>query len=137
MLRAVQKEVGVPISYPSHELSSLLSAQQKADFAASFQATATKILLNKLGQALSDYSDTKSIVIAGGVSANQDLRDAAVARFNGSVSESSPFQVFFPALKFAGDNAAMVSVAAFYEIASGVPPTDPYTLNIMPRSEIQ
>ncbi|MBR2588807.1 tRNA (adenosine(37)-N6)-threonylcarbamoyltransferase complex transferase subunit TsaD [Candidatus Saccharibacteria bacterium] len=137
VLRAVQKEVGVPISYPSHELSSLLSAQQKADFAASFQATATKILLNKLGQALSDYSDTKSIVIAGGVSANQDLRDAAVARFNGSVSESSPFQVFFPALKFAGDNAAMVSVAAFYEIASGVPPTDPYTLNIMPRSEIQ
>ena len=124
VLRAVQKEVGVPISYPSHELAGLLSAQQKADFAASFQATASKILLDKVAKALEEYPDTKSIVIAGGVSANHDLR------------EKAPKNAFFPDLKFAGDNAAMVGAAAFYEIASGIEPTDPYKLNIMPRSAI-
>lgn len=130
VLRAVQKEVNVPISYPSYKLAELLSTQQKADFAASFQKTATKILLDKLAKALSQYPDTRSIVIAGGVSANEDLRNTALARF------SNKTKVFFPALKFAGDNAAMVGVAAFYEIASGIKPTDPYKLNIMPRSEI-
>ena len=130
VLRAVQKELGVPISFPSHELAGKLTEQQKADFAASFQKTATKILLNKLEKALEMYPDTKSIVIAGGVSANEDLRKTALAKFG------SKTEVFFPALKFAGDNAAMVGAAAFYEIASGVSPTDPYKLNIMPRSEI-
>lgn len=131
VLRAVQKEVGVPISYPSHELSKLLTEQQKADFAASFQATATKILLNKVKQVIREYPETKSVVIAGGVSANQDLREKASTDL---IKEG--VEVFFPALKFAGDNAAMVGAAAFYEIASGVQPTDPYTLDIMPRSEI-
>ena len=37
VLRAVQKEVGVPISYPSHKLAELLTPQQVCDFAASFQ----------------------------------------------------------------------------------------------------
>lgn len=141
VLRAVQKEADVPISFPSHELAKLLSAQQKADFAASFQKTATKILLNKLAKALSDYPNTASLVIAGGVSANQDLRDTITAKFNNlalkNSPDKSPLRVFFPAPKFAGDNAAMVGAAAFYEITSGIPPTDPYTLNIMPRSEIQ
>lgn len=77
VLRAVQKEVKVPISYPSHKLKELLSPEQVADFAASFQKTAVDILAEKLQMALEQYSDTKSIVVAGGVSANESLRKRA------------------------------------------------------------
>lgn len=130
VLRAVQKEVGVPISYPSHELKNLLSAQQVADFSASFQDTACDILLEKLQKALKQYPDTKAIVFAGGVSANERLQEKAKQTF------TTP-NVFFPKKRFCGDNGAMVGSATFYEIASGIKPTDPYKLDILPRSNIK
>jgi len=146
VLRAVQKEVGVPISYPSHQLAELLSSQQKADFAASFEKTAIDILLKKLEKTLTEYPDVKSVVIAGGVSANQRLRTEATNLFATKSSSSvksapaatpsQPLSLHFPDLKFSGDNAAMVGAAALYEIASDIEPTDPYSLNIFPRSDI-
>ena len=137
VLRAVQKAVDVPISYPSHQLAALLTDQQKADFAASFEQTAIEILLEKLEKSLTEYPDIKSIVIAGGVSANQRLREKAHESFDANNHNSqSTIPVFFPAKQFSGDNAAMVGVAALYEIASHVQPTDPYQLNILPRSTI-
>ena len=45
--------------------------------------------------------------------------------------------VSFPKPEFSGDNAAMVGAACYYEIKSGVQPSDPYHLNILPRSEIK
>ena len=129
VLRAVQKEVGVPISYPSHKLAELLSEQQVADFAASFQKTAVDILLEKLRAALSEYPEVRSVVFAGGVSANRALREMAARKLSG-------IKVFFPAPKLSGDNGAMVAAACFYEIESGIPPIDPYKLNIYPRIEI-
>lgn len=131
VLRAVQKEVGVPISYPSHQLKDLLSEQQVADFAASFEQTACEILLEKLEKALEKYPDTRSIVFAGGVSANERLRKSAEQLFLCDCS------VLFPPKCFSGDNAAMVGASAFYEIASHVQPTDPLSLNILPRSTIK
>ena len=130
VLRAVQKEVGVPISYPSHDLKNLLSGQQVADFAASFEKTACEILLEKLQLALKTHPETRSIVFAGGVSANNRLRELASKKL-------SRENIYFPLPCFSGDNAAMVAMAAFYEIESGVSPTNPYSLNISPRSVIQ
>ena len=124
MLRAVQKEVGVPISYPSHKLKELLNEQQVADFAASFQKTAMEILCEKLDLALEKYPDAKSVVVAGGVSANEVLR--------GMLPEA-----FFPAPSLSGDNGAMVGVACYYEIQAGAKPVDPYKLNIYPRISIE
>ena len=124
VLRAVQKELGLPISHPSHDLKNHLSRQQVADFAASFQKTAVEILCEKLALALEQYPDAQSVVIAGGVSANKALREA--------LSEA-----YFPAPSLSGDNGAMVAAAAYYEIISGVEPTDPYSLNIYPRISIE
>ena len=42
--------------------------------------------------------------------------------------------VYFPAPRFSGDNAAMVAEAAYWEIKSGIKPTDPYKLTLAPRS---
>ncbi|MBR3204686.1 tRNA (adenosine(37)-N6)-threonylcarbamoyltransferase complex transferase subunit TsaD [Candidatus Saccharibacteria bacterium] len=158
VLRAVQKEVGVPISYPSHELKNLLTPEQICDFAASFEKTAVDILLKKLKKALKIYPDTRSILFAGGVSANPLLRKSANSLKNYSsyysphdinnsaksskscsthnTYSSHDINIFFPAPEFSGDNAAMVAMAAFYEIKSNLPPTDPYSLSILPRSEI-
>ena len=128
VLRTVQAELGLPISHPSHDLKNHLNEQQIADFAASFEKTAVDYLLSKLEKAYEENPETKSFVVAGGVSANELLREESTKRFN---------NVFFPERKFSGDNGAMVAAAAYYEIESGVEPTDPYTLNIMPRSEIK
>lgn len=132
VLRAIQQAVDRPISFPSHQLAPLLSQPQIADFAASFQHTAIDILLEKLSIALTFYPETQSLIIAGGVSANQLLRQMTYLRFP---QPHSP-QLFFPEPRFSGDNAAMVAAAAFYEIQSGVKPTDPFNLNILPRSAI-
>ena len=123
VLRAVQKELGLPISHPSHDLKNHLTKQQVADFAASFEKTAVDILLEKLSEAKNQHPDAKSIVFAGGVSANQSLRKKAK-------------DAIFPEPKLSGDNGAMVAAAAYYEIKAGKQPTDPYKLNIYPRISI-
>ena len=45
--------------------------------------------------------------------------------------------IFFPTPSLSGDNGAMVAAAAYYEITSGVEPTDPYKLNIYPRISVE
>jgi N6-L-threonylcarbamoyladenine synthase len=124
VLRAVQKELGLPISHPSYDLKNHLSKKQVADFAASFQKTAVEILCEKLALALEQHPDVQSVVIAGGVSANKALREALP-------------EAYFPTPSLSGDNGAMVAAAAYYEIISGVEPTDPYSLNIYPRISIE
>ena len=131
VLRAVQKEVGVPISYPSHLLKDLLSEKQVADFAASFQKTAVEILYEKMVMALEMYPEVKSVVVAGGVSANSLLRGVFTSRLGAQVD------VFFPTPSLSGDNGAMVAAACYYEVMSGVKPVDPYSLNIYPRISIE
>ncbi|MCR5572954.1 MAG: tRNA (adenosine(37)-N6)-threonylcarbamoyltransferase complex transferase subunit TsaD [Candidatus Saccharibacteria bacterium] len=129
VLRAVQKELNLPITTPSYELQKQLSEQQIADFAASFQATAVKILIQKLKKATKLFP-AKSILLAGGVSANQFLRSELRKAFAGT------HQVFFPEPKLSTDNGAMVASAAYYSIQAGENPTDPYELDISPRSII-
>lgn len=124
VLRAVQKELELPITYPSHDLKNHLSQQQVVDFAASFQKTAIEILVEKLKMGLEKYPDVKSVVVAGGVSANSALREALP-------------NAYFPAPALSGDNGAMVAAACYFEIKSGVKPTDPYSLNIYPRISIE
>ncbi len=145
VLRAVQADCGLPITTPSYELKEHLTNQQRADFAAAFQETACNILIEKLKMALEAYPEARSVVIAGGVSANAVLRKKALEELSGTskgklgnfgAQKELQGKVFFPELKFAGDNAAMVGAAAYFEIISGVEPTDPYALNIAPRTAI-
>ena len=82
-----------------------------------------EILVEKLDKARELYPGVKSVVVAGGVSANKALREALP-------------EACFPATSLAGDNGAMVAAACYFEIQTGVEPADPYTLNIYPRVEI-
>lgn len=140
VLRAVQADCNLPITTPSFELAQHLSEQQRADFAAAFQATACDILLEKLGNALQGYPEARSVVFAGGVSANQVLRQKALEgqkMGSNGIFGRGDIEIYFPEPKFTGDNAAMVGAAAYYEIMNGVKPVDPYHLNILPRTPIR
>lgn len=71
------------------------------------------ILINNTISALSD-GGYKKLAVAGGVSANSELR----RRF-GEECRKRNIELYVPSLKYCGDNAAMVGVQAYYEYKNG------------------
>ena len=122
VLRAVQREVGVDTTFPSFELAARLDDVQRADFAASFQHTAIETLVDKAEKALNDYSPA-SVVIAGGVAANQELRAQLQARL--------PLPIEYAPMQLCTDNGAMIAtLGCFY--AKTQAPASPFDLEIQP-----
>ena len=122
VLRAIQDAVGVDHTFPSHLLASKLTSQQVADFAASFQYTAVETLVEKLVKATYEYQP-KSVVIAGGVAANQELRR--------QLKEKLPIPISFPSPTLCTDNGAMIATLGYYK-AQILQPTDPRHLDVIP-----
>lgn len=94
-------------------------AQQKnqalpvADLAASFQKSVVDCLTENLERAAVDLGCSK-IVLAGGVSANSRLRAQAKA-----MCRRRHWSLYLPALRYCGDNAAMVGAQGYYEFLAG------------------
>lgn len=122
VLRAVQREVGKDFTFPSHELPGLLTGSQRNDFAASFQQTAVETLVDKTVAAYRHYVPA-SVVIAGGVAANQELRR--------ELSERLPIEIQYAPMQLCTDNAAMIATLGYY-VAQSCKPCDPYTLEVQP-----
>jgi N6-L-threonylcarbamoyladenine synthase len=122
VLRAVQHEVGVDFTFSSHELSARLNDVQKADFAASFQHIATETLVDTAERAFKAYMP-QSVVIAGGVAANQELRRKLQARL--------PLTIEYAPMQLCTDNAAMIATLAYY-YAQEKQPADPYDFEVIP-----
>jgi N6-L-threonylcarbamoyladenine synthase len=122
VLRAVQRETGVDFTFPSGELSARLNDVQRNDFAASFQYTAISTLVDKAEKAFRDYRP-RSVVIAGGVAANQELRR--------QLSERLPLHIDYAPMNLCTDNAAMIATLGFY-YAQKKQPADPLTLEVVP-----
>ena len=93
------------------------NAQQKGeelvleDLCASFQAAVMDILLVKTKKALEKYP-VRGLVVAGGVAANQGLRERLA-------EEIRDVEVIIPPLRFCGDNAGMIALAAAIEFEKG------------------
>ncbi len=121
-LRAVQRETGVDFTFPSHELAARLSDTQRNDFAASFQNVAVSTLVDKAQRAYQDFSP-QSVVIAGGVAANQELRRQLSARL--------PLAIEYAPMNLCTDNGAMIATLGYY-FAQKVAPTDPYDMDVIP-----
>ena len=85
-----------------------LSAKQKADVAASFQKSATEVLVIKTVRAAKPYG-VKSILLSGGVSANETLRIELKKN-----AEQNGFKYFQPLVEYTGDNAAMIALAGYF-----------------------
>lgn len=122
VLRAVQKEAGVDISFPSTGLAELLNDAQRNDFAASFQHIAVETLVDKMELAFNDFQP-KSVVIAGGVAANQELRRV--------LSERLPITINYPPIELCTDNASMVACLGYYQ-SQIKPPVNPFKVDAMP-----
>ena len=83
----------------------------KYNLAASFQYTVNKILYKKTKTAVDMFKNkTKSkdvkLVVAGGVAANKTIRENLT-----NLSNEMKFKIFYPNIKFCGDNAAMIAWA--------------------------
>jgi len=122
VLRAVQREVGVAFTFPSSGLAERLNDTKRADFAASFQRTAVETLVDKTEQAFCNY-DVRSVVIAGGVAANQELRRL--------LSERLPIHIDYAPMNLCTDNAAMVASLGYY-YAQNNQPISPFELEVSP-----
>jgi len=82
-----------------------LSDQMIRDFCASFQEEALGQLVRKLDGASQQRPEARSILIAGGVAANQRFRALAQAKLK--------IPVYFPQLRFCSDNAAMIAALGY------------------------
>ncbi len=83
----------------------------KEDLSASFQAAVMDILLAKTKKALLKYP-VKTLVVAGGVAANQGLRE----RLAHEITDAT---LIIPPLRLCGDNAGMIALAAAIEYDKG------------------
>ena len=83
------------------------------DLAASFQHTVVEVLCDRTMRAVAD-TGAKTLVMAGGVSANTALRREMAAR-----CERRGVKLYVPPLALCGDNAAMVGAQAYYEFLAG------------------
>lgn len=101
--------------------------ENKADIAASIEYSVVAILMKKLKKAAKDYN-IKDIAIAGGVSANNGLRNAmfdAQKRYN--------WNVFIPKFSFTTDNAAMIAISGYYKYLQN----DFCDISLPPFSKVQ
>jgi N6-L-threonylcarbamoyladenine synthase len=92
------------------------------DLAASFQQAVVDVLYQKTIQAAKQHK-VKNIIVAGGVSANQLLRDTFLSQKN--------FNVFIPPFKYCTDNAAMIAAAGYFRFINGL--VDPLDIDVLPN----
>lgn len=122
VLRAVQREVGKDFTFPSHQLPGLVDDELRHNMAASFQYTAVKTLVDKTKKAYDDFRPA-SVVIAGGVAANQELRR--------QLRRALPIDIEYAPISLCTDNAAMIAALGYYR-AQTDSPADPYDFEVQP-----
>ena len=99
----------------------------KADLCASFEKTVTEILLENAEKALKQ-TGLKTVVLAGGVSANSYIRKEFLKL------ENQEIKVYMPDLKLCTDNAAMIASAGYYNYMAGI--RDGLELNAIPNLKL-
>ncbi|MEX1550108.1 tRNA (adenosine(37)-N6)-threonylcarbamoyltransferase complex transferase subunit TsaD [Enterococcus sp. C50] len=87
----------------------------KNDLAASFQASVVEVLVTKTLRACKEFP-VKQLVVAGGVAANQGLREGLATAL---AKELPEVELIIPPLRLCGDNAAMIGAAAHVERQKG------------------
>jgi N6-L-threonylcarbamoyladenine synthase len=81
----------------------------KEDLAASLEATIVDILMKKLRKAAKDLG-IKQVAVAGGVSANNGLRNAFREH-----AERYGWKIYIPKFGYTTDNAAMIAITGYFK----------------------
>ncbi len=124
VLRAAQAAVGKSHDFPSFELAGLLTDDQKADIAASFQRAALETIVDKTVLAFEEFTP-KSIIVGGGVASSPELRRQLAERLPVPISYTDP--------KLCTDNGAMIAALGCFKAKLKQPAADPYSLDIAPN----
>jgi N6-L-threonylcarbamoyladenine synthase len=85
-----------------------------ADVCASFQSAVIDVLIHKLFVA-AEMNGITNVAIAGGVSANSELRRRATEG-----ARSRRLKLFIPKFEFCTDNAAMIAMVGHYKMVRGM-----------------
>ncbi len=104
VLRYIQKNYGENKNVPEKDLP---------DIAASFQNAVIRALLRNTERALNEF-DVKSISLAGGVAANEELRKRMIGQ-----AEKYRKKIVIPGMEYCGDNAAMIAFRGLKVYESG------------------
>lgn len=102
---------------------------KQADLAASFQKVAVTSVVSKTKKALLD-KNIKNLVVAGGVAANQALRNEIE-----NMAQELNVCVSIPPMKYCTDNATMIAAAGYYAYLDGR--RADLTLNSVSSSKLQ
>ena len=101
---------------------------QRADLAASTQAAIVEVLVKKSLKALTQTGLLR-LVVAGGVGANQRLRE----QLNAACAVRG-VRVHYPELALCTDNGAMIALAAAMRVQAGIEaPRSDYAFDVRPR----
>jgi N6-L-threonylcarbamoyladenine synthase len=106
-----------------------LSEQTAADIANAFEVAVCSTLAIKCKRAL-DQTGLKTLIIAGGVSANLELRrvlEHSMEKINGKLFYAQP--------RFCTDNGAMIAYAGCQRLLAGQ--CDDYSINVQPRWSLE
>lgn len=98
-----------------HHADQVGESLDKADLAASFQASVVDVLAHKTVKALRKF-DVKQLILAGGVAANKGLR----ARLDQELTAFPEVELIKAPLKLCGDNAAMIGAAGYEAYQVGI-----------------
>ena len=101
------------------------TAQDRADVAAGFQEAVADTLTIKTRRAL-QQTGLKRLVVAGGVSANQLIREKLEL-----MTHKEACRVYFPRMEFCGDNGAMIAFAGCQRLLAGQ--LEPMEISVRPR----
>ena len=104
--------------------------EEKANIAKAFEVAATETLTIKCNRALKQ-TGYKTLVVAGGVSANFSLRESL-----NEMTTKNNASVFYPALDFCTDNGAMIALAGHYRFLAGQSNQN-YEITIKPRWSLE
>ena len=83
----------------------------RADIAKEFQQATIDVLISKTVKASEKYNP-KTIVLAGGVAANKELREQLGTAIQQNMPET---KYLMPSMKLCTDNASMIAVAGYFE----------------------
>lgn len=119
--RAMLKEANLDFSFSGlksafintvHHADQIGAPLSHEDLAASFQASVVEVLTTKTMHAVRQLN-VRQLVVAGGVAANQGLREGLAKAIKASDID---LDLIIPPLRLCGDNGAMVGAAAHIEL---------------------
>lgn len=96
-----------------HNINQKGETLNKEDLACSFQNVVVNSLTTKTIKAMKKYN-TKKLILAGGVAANQGIREEFKR-----LSKKENFKFSYPSMKYCTDNATMVASAGYFLYKKG------------------